>query len=342
MKGSVIAFDTLPGGASAAARLVDGKLDDLLIDPKDTHMRPGAIYRARAGRPMKGQGGRILETPDGALFLRQAKGISDGQMLLAQVSTFAGENKAAPATLKPVFKSRFCLVTESGGQNISKAIKDDERRVELLELLSELPDTDLGLVIRTAASDADDAAIADDIAQTLAIARGVLDEPKTGAPELLLEGPDASERAWRDWPAPDVTDADEGSFARHEIDAMIERIRGPLEPLGEGASMFVEPTRALVSIDVNTGNDTTPAAGLKANIAAMKALPRALRVRGLGGQIVIDFAPLAKRDRRQIESIAKAAFRSDPIETTLVGWTPLGHLELVRKRERMTLSEVLT
>jgi Ribonuclease G/E len=341
MKGSVVAFDTLEGGARAAARVVDGKLDDLLIDPKDDPMRPGALYRARAGRPMKGQGGRILDTPDGPLFLRQSKGISDGEMVLAQVSTFAGENKAVPATLKPVFKSRFCLVTQTGGQNISKAIKDEDRRVELLELLADLPDNALGLVIRTSAADADDAAIADDIAQTLALAQGVLSEPMSGPAELLLDGPDAADRAWRDWPAPDITDAEAGSFARHGIDAMIAKLRSPHEALGAGALMFVEPTRALVSVDVNTGDDTSPAAALKANIAAMKALPRALRVRGLGGQIVVDLAPLAKRDRRQIESITKAAFRTDPIETTLVGWTPLGHLECVRKRERTPLSEVL-
>ena len=341
MKGSVIAFDTLAGGARAAARLVDGRLDDLLVDPLSAPLRPGAIYRARVARPMKGQGGRILETPDGPLFLRQSKGISDGELVLAQVSTFAGEKKAAPATLMPVFKSRFCLVTPSGGQNISKAIRNEERRVELRELLAGLPDINLGLVIRTEAEWADDDAIAADIAQTLDIARGVLAEPLTGAPELLLDGADATERAWRDWPAPDQTDAEEGSFARHGIDAKIEGLATGFEPLPGGGHMYVEPTRALVSIDVNTGADTSPAAGLKANVAATRSLPRALRVRGLGGQIVIDFAPLSKRDRRQIESIAKAAFRNDPVETTLVGWTPLGHLEIVRKRERLPLTECL-
>ena len=164
MKGSLIAFDTLESGARAAARLVDGRLDDLLVDPSTERLRPGAIYRARAARPLKGQGGRILETPDGPLFLRQAKGISDGEVLLAQVSTYADEEKAAPATLKPVFKSRFCLVTPSGGQNISKAIRDEDRRVELRELLASLPEIDLGLVVRTEAENADDDAIAADIA----------------------------------------------------------------------------------------------------------------------------------------------------------------------------------
>ena len=177
--------------------------------------------------------------------------------------------------------------------------------------------------------------------QTLDIARGVLAEPLSGTPELLLDGADAAERAWRDWPTPDQTDTEEGSFARHGIDAMVSRLSSAQEPLSGGAHMFVEPTRALVSVDVNTGADTSPAAGLKANVAAIKALPRALRLRGLGGQIVVDLAPLSKRDRRQIESVAKAALRADPIETTLVGWTPLGHLEFVRKRERLPLSECL-
>ncbi len=105
--------------------------------------------------------------------------------------------------------------------------------------------------------------------------------------------------------------------------------------------MFVEPTRALVAVDVNTGADTSPASALKANLAALGALPRALRLRGLAGQIVLDLAPVAKRDRRRVEDAARGAFRSDGIETTVLGWTPLGHLELTRKRERLPLAECL-
>jgi Rne/Rng family ribonuclease len=105
--------------------------------------------------------------------------------------------------------------------------------------------------------------------------------------------------------------------------------------------MVVEPTRALVAVDVNTGADMSPAAGLKANIAAARTLPCALRCRGLGGQVTIDFAPAPKKDRRQIETALKGAFRGDPVETVLAGWTPLGHFELQRKRERLPLHETL-
>lgn len=342
MKGSLVAFDAI-SGHDAAARMVDGVLEDLLIDPPEHRIRPGAIYRAKAGRPMKGQGGLILDTPDGALFLRQSKGIAQGETLIVQVSTFAEPGKAAPANQKLLFKSRFCLVTPGAeGTNISRAITDEERRVELRELLQDIAvPPGVGLVLRTAARDADDAAIAEDVEQMLSLANAIVSEPSTGAPEKLLDGPGAREIALREWPVPGVTDDRSGSFARQSVDTAIDALRSGQERLPGGASMFVEPTRALVAVDVNTGADTSPAAGLKANIAAIRALPRALRLRGLGGQIVLDLAPLSKKDRKQIEQVVKSAFRADPIETSLVGWTPLGHLELIRKRERLPLTECL-
>ena len=74
-----------------------------------------------------------------------------------------------------------------------------------------------------------------------------------------------------------------------------------------GGFAVIESTRALIAVDVNTGRDTTPAAALKVNIALARELPRQLRLRGLGGQIVIDFAPSAKRDRGTIEQVLRAA-----------------------------------
>ena len=71
MKGRVIHLDEI-AGRPAAALVVDGQLEDLLIDPPDDLPLPGAIYRAVADRPMKGQGGMFVKLPDGATgFLRQ-------------------------------------------------------------------------------------------------------------------------------------------------------------------------------------------------------------------------------------------------------------------------------
>ncbi|MCH2131633.1 MAG: ribonuclease E/G, partial [Pirellulaceae bacterium] len=84
-----------------------------------------------------------------------------------------------------------------------------------------------------------------------------------------------------------------------------------------------------------------PSAGLKANLAAAKSMPLVLRLSGLGGQIVVDFAPMPKKDRRKLEDAMKAAFRRDGAEAALAGWTPLGNFELQRKRDRVPLREVV-
>lgn len=110
-------------------------------------------------------------------------------------------------------------------------------------------------------------------------------------------------------------------------------------PLAGGASMILEATRALVAVDVNTGADFSPAAGLKANLSAARDLPRQLRLRGFGGQIVVDFAPMPKKDRRTLEEALKKAFRADPVETALIGWTAMGLFEMQRKRERRPLPQ---
>ena len=81
-----------------------------------------------------------------------------------------------------------------------------------------------------------------------------------------------------------------------------------------------------------------PAAALKANIAAARDLPRQLRLRGLGGQVVVDFAPMPKRDRATVEQVLRAAFKGEAAETSLAGWTALGLYELVRKRDRLPLA----
>jgi len=105
MKGRQIVLDHI-SGREAAALIVDGRLDDLLID--NDAPRPGTIYRAVADRPVKGQGGMFVTTPDGAAFLKQVKGLSPGQTILVQVAGHAEDGKAIPATQKAVVQEPFC------------------------------------------------------------------------------------------------------------------------------------------------------------------------------------------------------------------------------------------
>jgi len=340
MKGRMIVLDHL-GDTEAAALLVEGKLHDILVDDADAP-RPGAIYRAICDRPIKGQGGMMLRLPEGGTaFLRAAKGLAPGQTLLVQVTGYAEDGKALPVTQKVLFKSRHAIVTPGApGLNISRSIKDDDARDELLAIAhaADLPDG-YGLILRSSCLGADPVEIADDIDAMAGLAAAVMAEAEGKSAEALTDGDGPHALAWREWVAPAQVVTDTGGFAREGVLDQLAAL-GARHKLGEGG-MYVEPTRALVAVDVNTGNDTSPAAALKVNLAAARALPLALRLRGLGGQIVIDFAPLSKAHRKQIEQALRAAFRTDPIETALVGWTPLGHFELQRKRERLPLGDML-
>ena len=347
MKGVVIALDQI-GGRDAAALIVDGVLMDFAIDPPEgAPPQAGAIFRAVADRQMKGQGGIFLKLPDGSsAFLKQTGGIAPGQHLLVQVTGHAEAGKAVPVTTRLLFKSRFAIVTpDAPGLNISRRIKDEARRAALEALATggmAGADERYGLILRSAAEAEDDAVIADDLRAMRELAEKVMaDLP--GAPELLVDAVGAHELAWRDWVDPDPDEVADGKDAFRHLGVLelLDALRRPIVALGGGASMAVEPTRALVAVDVNTGADTSPAAALKANIAAARDLPRQLKLRGLGGQVVVDFAPMPKRDRAVLDQVLKAAFRHDGAETTLAGWTLLGNYELQRKRERMPLATSL-
>jgi ribonuclease G len=344
MKGRVLVLDEVDG-RQAAALMVDGRLEELAIDPSDDVAIPGAIYRAVADRPVKGQGGIFVKLPQGSGFLRQISGVAPGQRLLVQVTGPAEAGKAVPVTTRLLFKSRFAIITpDAPGLNISRRIKDDGRRTQLAAVaeagMAGAAET-LGLILRSGCQEAEDQAIVEDIAAMRGLAEAVLAD-MSGPPELLVDGPSAHDLAFRDWldPAVDDADTEPESFERHGVSDALDALRGPKVALEAGAHMMIEPTRALVAVDVNTGPDTSPAAALKANVAAARELPRQLRLRGLGGQVVVDFAPMPKRDRHILDQVLKAAFKSDG-EANLAGWTVLGLYELTRKRDRLPLSELL-
>ena len=334
-----IVLDQLAGRA-AAALMRDGQLDDFLLSAdEDAPPAPGSIFRAIADRTMKGQGGMMMKLPEGQMALfRGAKGVKPGEAMLVQVTSYAEAGKAVPVTDRVIFKGRFVIVTPGAkGINVSRQIRDEEEKVRLLDILHglEMPE-DVGLIVRSNADGADEEEIADEAAHFLGLAQAVLSDDSAEA-ELLVDGGDAHEIAQRDWVHSEVVK----DFEAHGVLDALALLETAEVSLG-GTTLYIEPTRALVAVDVNTGGDFSPASGLKANLACARALPRQLRCRGLGGQITLDLAPMAKKDRKQFEQALRSAFKADAVETALVGWTPIGHFELQRKRERLPLPKGLT
>jgi Ribonuclease G/E len=359
MTSRVILIDTPNDRAGHVALLVNNRLEDLLLDPPkgDTSPAPGEIYWAKVDRLVPRMGGAFVRlTPGQTGFLREAKGLKEGQGVLVQVSTYGEDGKATPVTTRILYKSRLAIHTPvAPGINISRRIKDMDQR-ERLESLArdyisgqiQLMDDNSrhvwdqpGIIIRSAAAGADAGALRGDIMKILT-ARIRAECHTAGTPPLthaVASAPTPEEFARCEWEG--VLETGPRLFDHYGVWDEIERLKSPRIDLSSDAWMAVEATRAMVTVDVNTAGEFGGGAALTANLEAAKELPRQLRLRGLGGQVIIDFAPLKKTGRRRIEEALKAAFRKDPIETTLAGWTPLGNFELQRKRERRPLSELL-
>lgn len=387
MKRRVIVIDMPGERSSRAALLVDGRLEDLLLDPPkgDKTPAPGEIYWAKVERLVPRIGGAFVAlSPGQEGFLREAKGLKEGARILAQVTAYAEPSKAAPVSTRLLYKTRYLIFTpDAPGINVSSRIGNDEERERLSRIVKDEFDASVEIMIRTARDQLDKEGLYEKSGIIIrSAAEGLSEERLRTSVDALLfchlsihgqisvEGTSPSvplvpvgarDIALTEWtsPPPDqlviqdddhpVDDdlleksiaPDTDPFEQYGIWDEIERLKSARVDLPSGAWMAIEATRAMVTVDVNTGAEFSGGAALTANLEAAKELPRQLRLRGLGGQITIDFAPLPKKDRKRIEEALKAAFRRDPIETTLAGWTPLGHFELLRKRERRPLSELV-
>lgn len=335
-RGRILAIE--PGPPAMAALIVDGRLDDLLIDgPAEAGPSPEEIWRLRVRKVLPRQGGALLKLPGGGEgWLREAPEAREGELVLAEATGRAEPGKAVDFTGRRLHRGRLAILTPlAAGVNVARGLRDREERARLeaagRAALGDAPESaGWGLILRTAAEGASEAELAAEVAALTARERAAA---AGGPPGRVAPGPDAAARARRDWAA-DETEAEAGVFDRLGLWEAIEALRSPRAELGGGAWMAVEPTSALVAVDVNTGGDLSGEAAAAANLAAAAELPRQLRLRGLGGRVAVDFAPLRKTDRRAVEAALTRALGEDPIRTEIAGWTPLGMLELQRKRER--------
>ena len=345
MKGRQILIEPLPAGGHAAALMVDGRLEDLLVDPDpaDPAPRPEAIYRAVPARPMKGLGGVIVDLGGGQLRLparADARRRRAGRCW-CRSSGWAEPGKAPPVTARLLLKGRCAILTPGApGINVARvaarpgAAAPGSRRSPRRRWRARRPE--LGLILRSAAAAAGDAEIAAEIAALRARLGGGSRLP--GPPGRLRR---RAGRAGRG--APGVARGRGGGARGGDGAGRRRGLGGGGGARGgrrwrSGRGRWRSSRRGRWWRSTSTpAADLSPAAALKANLAAAAELPRQLRLRGLGGQVTIDFAPLARADRPRVERALGAALRGDGIDTTIVGWTPLGHLELQRKRARRPL-----
>lgn len=134
-------------------------------------------------------------------------------------------------------------------------------------------------------------------------------------------------------PALDVTISPDDIFFEYGVDEAIEQALETSVPVPGGATVVIETTAALTAIDIDAG----PMPAHAANAASISVIARQLRLRSIGGPVIVDLIPT--RGRNALVKAMKAAVAEDPVRTQVSGLTPEGRLELNRRRLRPALAE---
>ncbi len=298
--------------------------------------------------------------------------LKPGQAVLVQVTKDPVGHKGARLTSQVSLPGRFLVYVPDGTTSgISRKLPDTERN-RLKTLLKEIVPESAGVIVRTAAEGASEEELTRDVERLTARWDDIATKVESGnAPQLLYGEPDLTLKVVRDlftedfarlvisgdeaWEtvsqyvehvAPDLVErverhtSDDGrdAFAAHRIDEQIAKGLDRKVWLPSGGSLIIDRTEAMTVVDVNTGKFTGSGGNLeetvtKNNLEAAEEIVRQLRLRDIGGIIVVDFIDMvleSNRDlvlRRLVECLGRDRTRHQVAEVT-----SLGLVQMTRKR----------
>jgi ribonuclease E len=301
-----------------------------------------------------------------------------GQELIVQVEKGERDNKGSALTTYSSLPGRYMvLMPGSDSSGISRKVESESERKKLKEIISEMiiPEG-YGYIIRTEAVGRSREELQKDLDSLIALYEGVRAQGATmkGA-GLIYQESALIIRTIRDYFSADIDEVLVDSkdvyrdvreclkeidpqfeklvkmhqekrpiFSRYQLEEQIDLIYEKKVPLKSGGSIFIEPTEALVSIDVNSGKSTgekgVEDTAFKTNMEAAEEAARQLRLRDLGGLIVIDFIDM--RDRKhnaEVEKTLKTALKADKARVNVARISEFGLLEMSRQRIRQTLNQ---
>ncbi len=305
--------------------------------------------------------------------------IQEGQELLVQVSKDPIGSKGARVTSYITIPGRYLVLMPNVEHiGISRRIENEEMRAKLKAIANEIKPKGFGLIMRTACEDATIEDIKKDLEVLLLIWQDIqVKKEKASSPSLIYSDLDLVFRSARDFMSHDVERLIIDSYQEYErlkefakryfpklidrielyegrepifdafgIELDISRALGRKVWLKSGGYIVIDQTEAMTVIDVNTGKfvgkgdleDTI----LKTNLEAVKEIAYQIRLRNLGGIILIDFIDMEKiENREKVFNAFIEAMKKDRAKNTIYNISELGIVQMTRKRVRESLGRVL-
>jgi len=306
--------------------------------------------------------------------------IKRGQVMLVQVVKEERGNKGAALTTFLSLAGRYCVLmpnTDHGG-GVSRKITNHQDRRRMKEILDQLEVPEgMAVILRTAGMEQEPPEIQRDLDYLLRLWDSIREQTlRSTAPALIYEEANLIKRSVRDLFSRDISEIlvagaegynkarefmsalmpdqvdkiklyqeDIPLFFRYNVESQIDRLHNPIVQLRSGGYIVINPTEALVAIDVNSGRATRERhieeTALKTNLEAADEIARQLRLRDLAGLIVIDFIDMEDgRNNAAVERRLKEAMKSDRARLQIGRISPFGLMELSRQRLRPSLLEI--
>lgn len=302
-----------------------------------------------------------------------------GQEMLVQVAREAKNHKGAMLTTQVSLPGRYLVLMPSKRNiGISRKIESEADRKKLREMVDKITEKEgMGFIVRTAGVNRTKQELLRDYQILLRLWKDIRNKAeKTQAPALVYQESDFAVRSLRDYFTSDVTDIlvdnidtyrkmrnyfkivsprnvkmikqykeETPIFDRYRIEEQIEAIYRERVELKSGGYLIITPTEAMTTIDVNSGRGSSrkdvEETAFRTNLEAAEEIARQLRLRDLGGLIVIDYIDMREsKHNNAVEKAFKKSMSVDRARIQLSKISKFGMLELSRQRKQSTIQEI--
>ncbi len=302
-----------------------------------------------------------------------------GQDIIVQITKEPVNNKGVRVSSSVSLPGRFCVLLPFDGKvGVSKKIYDYRERRRLRNIARSILPRNYGLIIRTVAKNQNESALQEDLNNLIKTWKEIETTVKSETPPALIyQDLNTTSSVIRDLFTPDVSKvfidskklykqiknyvqliqsglvdkielfkSGHSIFDSFKIEEQIKTLMGRKVPLPSGGYLIIEHTEAMVVIDVNSGryakNKEQELNSLKTDLEASREIARQLRLRDIGGIIVIDFIDLEdEKNRKKVYDELRKEFRRDRAKVSVLPMSDFGVIQITRQRVRQNIMQAM-